>query len=104
MGGMVGFVRHGSKCQIFHFSYGATKNTNGESVTPLEQRLCTEPKDEQEEELRFAVASKEGISQQRSLKKVKAIPVRSINESARNMNEMQIGVCAKSSINMQCQN
>ena len=53
----------------------------------VQQRLCTEPKDEPEEALRFEVAFEEGISQQRSSgggSEVKAEPVCVINERPKN--------------------
>ena len=53
----------------------------------VQQRLCTAPKDEPEEALRFAVAFEEGISQQRNFSggsEVKTEPVYAKNERPKN--------------------
>ena len=53
----------------------------------VQQRLCTEPKEEPEEALKFAVAFEEGISQQKSFSggnETKAEPVYQINERVKN--------------------
>ena len=60
------------------------KNMNNKTV---QQRLCTEPKEEPEEALSFAVAFEEGISQQKTFggeNETKAVPVYQSNERVKN--------------------
>ena len=71
------------------------------NIKTVKQRLWIEPKDEQEEASRFAVAFEQGRNQQRSsgggASKVIAEPVCTIKESK---DFVWIGICAKWPINV----